>query len=96
MKSTVLIAAIALLTGTVGASLFAADRDHAASAAAADGYDHGMQVVANAARPGEAAYGWRYYCDPATHRAVVISPQGDYYLSRGEGLRWVVKTQVAA
>ena len=40
------------------------------------------------------AHGWRYFSDPATDRSVVISPQGDYYLNRGSGLRWVAGTQI--
>ena len=88
MKSTALIATIAILFGTAGTSLLAADRHQAHNARAA-GYDHGMQVVANHAAEGTRAYGWRYFSDPQTHRAVVISPEGDYYLSRGKGLHWV-------
>lgn len=55
-----------------------------------------MQVVANHAAEGTRAYGWRYFSDPQTHRAVVISPEGDYYLSRGKGLRWVAGTPTGA
>ena len=54
-----------------------------------------MQPVAHNAGPGERAHGWRYFSDPATYRAVVISPDGDYYLSRGKGLRWVAGTPTA-
>lgn len=60
---------------------------HAGNAAAAL-----MQTVANAAGPADQAFGWQYFADPAARRAVVISPEGDYYLSRGKGLRWVVST----
>ncbi|MFA5521050.1 MAG: hypothetical protein WDA28_04730 [Castellaniella sp.] len=95
MKSTALIATIAILLGTAGTSLLAADR-HQARNARATGYDHGMQVVANHAAEGTRAYGWRYFSDPQTHRAVVISPEGDYYLSRGKGLRWVAGTPTGA
>ncbi|HOM13346.1 MAG TPA: hypothetical protein PLB41_08510 [Rubrivivax sp.] len=53
----------------------------------------GMQAVPHSAGPGDAAYGWRYFTDPAAHRAVVISPQGEYYYSRGKGLWLVAMTQ---
>lgn len=53
----------------------------------------GMQAVPHDAGPGDAAYGWRYFTDPAAHRAVVISPQGEYYYSRGKGLSLVAMTQ---
>lgn len=46
-----------------------------------------MRPVFNRAGSGDQAHGWRYYSDPAAVRAVVISPQGDYYLNSGEGLR---------
>jgi len=43
---------------------------------------------------GERGHGWRYFSDPEARRAVVISPEGDYYLSRrGKGLRWVAAEQ---
>lgn len=57
------------------------------------GFDHGMQPVATAAGAGQAGDGWRYFSDPAAHRAVVISPQGDYFLSRGKGMRLVAVMQ---
>lgn len=53
----------------------------------------GMQTVPHSAAPGDAAYGWRYFTDPAAHRAVVISPKGEYYYSRGKGLSLVAVTQ---
>lgn len=46
-------------------------------------------VSAAAGQPGE---GWRYYSDAAAGRAVVISPEGDYYLNRGKGLQQVTGT----
>ena len=92
MKSTALIATIAILVGTASTSLLAADRHHQAPDARATGYDHGMQVVANNAAEGTRAHGWRYFTDPQARRAVVISPEGDYYLNRGKGLRWVAGT----
>ncbi|WP_296873437.1 hypothetical protein [Tibeticola sp.] len=95
MKSTTLIATTAVLAAVASTTLLAADRDTARNARAT-GYDHGMQVVANHAAEGSRAFGWRYFSDPKTRRAVVISPQGDYYLSRGKGLRWVAGMPAAA
>lgn len=54
---------------------------------------HGMQPVLTSAGPGEPGHGWHYYTDVPAGRAVVISPQGEYFLSRGEGLRLVAVTQ---
>ena len=69
------------------------ERQQRTEQTAPNGFDHGMQPVAHNAGPGERAHGWRYFSDPATYRAVVISPDGDYYLSRGKGLRWVAGAQ---
>jgi hypothetical protein len=55
--------------------------------------ERGMQAVPTSAGPGEPAHGWRYYTDAPGGRAVVISPQGEYFLGRGEGLRLVAVTQ---
>ncbi len=41
---------------------------------------------------GEPGHGWRYFSDAREARAVVISPSGDYYYSRGEGLQLVLKS----
>ena len=50
----------------------------------------GMQVIHHAAQNGQRGHGWQYFSDPRARRAVVISPQGDYYFSQhGKGLRWV-------
>jgi len=50
-----------------------------------------LSAVPNDAAPGEPAHGWRYFSD-AGRRAVVISPEGLHYLSRGKGLRPVAGT----
>lgn len=104
MRSTALAGCVAIVAATIGGPLLAGDRandrDQArehqpvTATSQASGSDSGMQVVVNGAGPGEASYGWRYFSDPGALRAVVISPQGDYYFSRGKGLRWVtaVKT----
>jgi hypothetical protein len=105
MKSTAVLVSIALLAASASTALLASDRDDdhdrdrdRATAQLSDvsGYDHGMQAVSNQASAGERAHGWRYFTDPTTYRAVVISPQGDYYLSRGRGLRWVAGAQTSA
>jgi hypothetical protein len=51
----------------------------------------GMQAVAVAPQAGEPGYGWQYFSDARKARAVVISPNGDYYYSRGRGLQLVHK-----
>ena len=103
MKSMAIFASIALLAARASSPLLAGDRDHAdhkhervAQLRDIRGFDEGMQAVSNLASAGERAHGWRYFSDPATYRAVVISPQGDYYLSRGKGLRWIAGTQTGA
>lgn len=48
-----------------------------------------MQTIANDAQTGQRGHGWQYFSDHKAQRAVVISPQGDYYFSQGKGLRWV-------
>lgn len=94
MKFTVLLASVALLA-VAGCHSMSGER-HAegphGQAPRISGFDHGMQPVSNPAPADQRAHGWRYFSDPATDRAVVISPQGDYYLSLGQGLRWVAGT----
>ena len=92
MKSTVLIATIAILAASASTPLVAADRKDVRTA----GYDHGMQEIANAAQPGQSAHGWRYFSDHEARRAIVISPEGNYYLSRGKGLRWIAGAPTSA
>ena len=58
-----------------------------------DWVDHGMQAVPTTAGADQPGDGWRYFSDPAAERAVVISPQGEYFFSRGKGLRLVAVTQ---
>lgn len=69
------------------------DHEHATRARRGSGFDHGMQVVPTGAGPGEPGHGWRYFSDPAAGRAVVISPQGEYYYGRGKGLGLAAVTQ---
>ncbi len=108
MRTTAILATMAMLAAAVASPAIAGDhgrdrdRGHGhghghghqqASIRSADGFDHGMQAVPNNAGPQERAHGWRYFSHPEARRAVVISPQGDYYLSLGKGLRWVAGTQ---
>ena len=54
-----------------------------------------MQAVAVATSSGQPGHGWRYFIDARKHRALVISPEGDYVYSRGKGLDLVFKPGVA-
>ena len=101
MQANPLFIAIALVTAAISSPLMAGDQDSDAVRERAEtseqrssnGFDHGMQAVPHDATPGTRAYGWRYYSDPAARRAVVISPEGDYYYSRGKGLHWIAAEQ---
>ncbi|HYD74627.1 hypothetical protein [Ramlibacter sp.] len=100
MPTTALLASIGLLAAFAGSPALAGDddaakdqdRQRAADTRSGDGARSGMRVVPNPSGPDERSHGWRYFSDPAALRAVVISPQGDYYFSRGKGLRWVAGT----
>lgn len=102
MQPTTLLASIALLAAAISTPLLAGeseqdpqrDRQHTSDKRAADGFDHGMQEISHDATPAALGYGWRYFTNQAARRAVVISPQGDYYYSRGKGLHWVAAEQV--
>lgn len=103
MQSTTLLASIGMLAAFIGGPALAADhgqsrheRPRVADARHAGNGTKGMQVVPHNAGTDEPGYGWQYFTDPAAGRAVVISPQGDYYYSRGKGLRWVTGPQKAA
>ena len=101
MKSTTLLAAFTLLAAAISTPLFAddrapdqrRDRPHASQKRATDWFDHGMHAVRHDATPDALGYGWRYFTDLGERRAVVISPQGDYYFSRGKGLHWIAAEQ---
>lgn len=68
-------------------------RDRERSRRARLGYERGMRVVSTVAGPGEPGDGWRYFTHPAASRAVVISPQGEYFFSGGQGLALVAVAQ---
>jgi hypothetical protein len=53
--------------------------------------DSGMQPVSVDTTTGQPGHGWRYFVDARKGRAVVISPSGDYFYSRGNGLALVFK-----
>lgn len=103
MKLTAFPALFAMLAAGISTPLLAANHKHAPQCHcpcdpqqgtnAKDGFDLGMQVVPHEASPETPGYGWRYFADPAARRAVVISPQGDYYFSQGKGLRWIAAEQ---
>lgn len=105
MQSTALLASIGMLAALLGSSpVLAGDRHDnphqggrerhpVASTRPAGAFDAGMQAVPHDAGPGEWGHGWQYFSDSTARRAVVISPQGDYYYSRGKGLRWVAGAQ---
>ncbi len=102
MKLTTLFASLAILASAVSMPLAARDRAHGTQAErqsvtdkrTKDSFDHGMQEVRHGATPSTPGNGWRYFSDPTARRAVVISPQGDYYYSRGKGLQWVAAEQI--
>lgn len=102
MKTLPSLATIALLAAAISTPLLAAERERkpqrehqqALHKRAADWFDHSMQAVRHDAAPDAPGYGWRYFTDPASRRAVVISPQGDYYYSRGKGLHWIAAEQI--
>ncbi len=48
-----------------------------------------LEVVPNASLPDQASYGWQYFSNPRAKYAVVISPSGEYFLSRGDGPRQI-------
>ena len=45
--------------------------------------------VLNLNQPEQPAFGWHYFSDPRAVHAVVISPVGEYFLSRGQGMHQV-------
>ncbi len=48
-----------------------------------------LQAVPNASLPDQPSYGWQYFSDQRARVAVVISPAGEYFLSRGDGPRQI-------
>lgn len=101
MQSTPFLASLALLAAAAASPSLAEEskssppheRAQAANLQLPSGFDYGMKAVPHSAAPDAPGYGWRYFSDPVTRRAIVISPSGDYYLSRGKGLRWIAAEQ---
>ncbi|HMO46243.1 MAG TPA: hypothetical protein PKB14_09455 [Rubrivivax sp.] len=85
MNTSLLRSSCAMLAVVASAAAFAAPHG-----------DSAMTEIANRAAPGEAAYGWRYFSDPAARHAVVINPAGEYFVSFGKGLQPVAGTGPAA
>jgi len=80
MKLSNIGVALGLASATIGLAAQAGDHRQAAC---------GMQAVAVSPQAGEPGHGWQYFTDLRQVSAVVISPNGDYYYSRGHGLRLV-------
>jgi hypothetical protein len=108
MKSPVLLTSIGVLVALAGLAPLACagesdealvsqdardDRASDARRSRGSGAAQGMRAVLTTARPGEPGYGWRYFSDPVAATAVVISPQGEHYFSRGDGLRLIAVSQ---
>jgi hypothetical protein len=83
MTSTNLLTAITIATALVSGAVLA----EFAQAKTRDHKQPGpvLQVVPNSSQPGQASYGWQYFSNPRAAHAVVISPSGEYFLSRGDG-----------
>ena len=105
MNTTTRFTAIAMLAAVISTPLMAEDhgnsppneRQSVTVKTPSDGFDRSMQEVVHNAPATAPSHGWRYFSDPAARRAVVISPQGDYYFSqRGKGLHWVAAEQAGS
>jgi hypothetical protein len=94
MKFSNIGVALGIAAATMGFAAHAGDhrkasKDHRQAAS-------GMQAVAVSPKAGEPGHGWQYFSDARKARAVVISPNGDYYYSRGDGLQLVYKSAPTA
>ncbi len=94
MKLSNIGVALGIAAATIGLAAHAGDyrkaaKDHRHAAS-------GMQAVAISPKAGEPGHGWQYFSDARKARAVVISPNGDYYYSRGDGLQLVYKSAPTA
>lgn len=83
MTSTNLLTAVTIATAlvsgvAVAGSAHAKSGDHKRASPV-------LQVVSNTSLPGQASYGWQYFSNSRAAHAVVISPSGEYFLSRGNG-----------
>lgn len=94
MKLSNVGVALSLAAAMIGVSSYAGDHRRESK-----GHRHaavGMRAVFVSPKVGEPGHGWRYFSDARHARAVVISPNGDYYYSHGEGLQLVFKSTAAA
>ena len=97
MQTTKFLTTIALLVAVIGTPLMAGAgerdkrpaRQEVSAKRVIGGFDHGIQPVVHSTSAEAPGHGWRYFTDPVARRAVVISPQGNYYYSNGKGLRWI-------
>lgn len=94
MKLSNIGVAIAIAAATIGLAANAGDHRRASKDSRHPA--SGMQVVAVSPKASEPGHGWQYFSDARKARAVVISPNGDYYYSRGEGLQLVFKSTPAS
>ena len=94
MKLSNIGVALGIVAATIGIAAHAGDyriaaKDHRHAAS-------GMQAVATSPKAGAPGHGWQYFSDARKARAVVISPHGDYYFSRGDGLQLVYESAPTA
>jgi len=102
MPPSTLLPSLVLLATTLSTALLAGGcaqdpqhkRPSASQQRTAPSADQDLHVVPHAAAANTPGHGWRYFSNPAARRAVVISPQQDYYYSRGDGLHWVAARQI--
>ena len=93
MKPTIPLLLGALLAIGIGSSALASDGEERQQAPQARSQASGLQGIFNPAAADQPGHGWRHYRDADAYRAVVISPQGDYYFSDGDNLRWVAQAR---
>jgi hypothetical protein len=94
MKLNNIGVALGIAAAAIGPAAHAGDhhkasKDHRQAAS-------GMLAVAVSPQAGEPGNGWQYFTDVRQARAVVISPNGDYFYSRGDGLQLVYKSAPTA
>jgi hypothetical protein len=98
MQVATTLASIGIAAALLGSAALAGDHSdrtqrHASRAERIEALNAPWQAIANPAEAGMPGHGWQYFFNPQAARAVVISPDGHYYLSRGKGLRWIAAAQ---
>lgn len=111
MKSSLLLTSLGMLVAFSGLSSLAYAHEHDRDGDARQRSVHhrsnsmqesayggvgGMLAVPATAAPGEPGYAWQYFSDSTAGTAVVISPHGEYFFSRGDGLRLVAVTRTVS